>query len=207
MSFNQRPSRFSRRTLLAAGAGAIAAGLSTNLLIPNQAVSATPLPEATKISAEQALKRLIEGNQRYMSRKWNRPNQDEQRLLETAKGQHPFAIVLSCADSRVPPELVFDQGLGDLFVVRIAGNIINDAVLGSIEYAAEHLGVPLVMVLGHERCGAVAAAVEGGNAPAHINSLVKAIQPAVERVKGKAGDLLDNAVRANVELVVEQMGL
>ena len=107
----------------------------------------------------------------------------------------------------MPPELVFDQGLGDLFVVRVAGNILGDAVLGSIEYAAQNLNVPLVMVLGHERCGAVTAAVKGGKVAAHIDSLVKAIQPAVEQAKGKSGDLLDNAVRANVQMVVEQMSV
>ena len=205
MVLNQLSAKLSRRMLLAVGTGAIAAGLKTNLLIPQQAVAATPAAKTTAISAQQALQLLIEGNKRYSFRKFNHPHQDAARLLEVAQGQHPFAIILSCADSRVPPEIVFDQGLGDLFVVRVAGNILDDAVLGSIEFAAEQLNVPLVMVLGHERCGAVKAAVEGGNAPVHISTLVKAIQPAVAKVKGKPGDLLDNAVRANVQMVVEQM--
>ncbi|MGA7933357.1 MAG: carbonic anhydrase [Kovacikia sp.] len=205
MTRNHFTSKFSRRTFLAVGTGAIAAGLSTNLLLPNQTVTATPAPAVPRVSAEKALQLLMEGNQRYVSHKLAHPHGDQKRLLEVAKGQHPFAIILGCADSRVSPELLFDQGLGDLFVVRVAGNILNDAVLGSIEYAAEHLAVPLVMVLGHERCGAVSAAVDGGKVPSHIDSLVNAIQPAVARVKGKPGDLLDNAVRANVQMVVEQM--
>ena len=112
---------------------------------------------------------------------------------------------MSCSDSRVPPEIIFDQGLGDLFVIRLAGNILDDAALGSLEYAVEHLGVKYIMVLGHERCGAVDAAVKGGEIPGHIGSLVKAIQPAVEKVKNLPGDLLDNAVRANVTMVVQQL--
>lgn len=112
---------------------------------------------------------------------------------------------MSCSDSRVPPEIIFDQGLGDLFVIRLAGNILDDAALGSLEYAVEHLGVKYIMVLGHERCGAVDAAVKGGEIPGHIGSLVEAIQPAVEKVKNLPGDLLDNAVRANVTLVVQQL--
>jgi carbonic anhydrase len=122
-----------------------------------------------------------------------------------AAGQHPFAIILGCADSRVPPEIIFDQGLGDLFVIRVAGNILDDAILGSIEYAVEELGTALVLVLGHERCGAVAATVKHAEVVGHISTLINAIQPAVDRAKNKPGDLLDNAVRANIELVVAQL--
>lgn len=207
MTLNPFSVKFSRRTFLWVGTGAIAAGLTTNLLIPSQSLAATLTENSATISAEQALKLLIAGNQRYVLQKLSYPHANKKRLLEVANGQTPFAIILSCADSRVPPELVFDQGLGDLFVVRVAGNILGDAVLGSIEYAAQNLNVPLVMVLGHERCGAVTAAVKGGKVAAHIDSLVKAIQPAVEQAKGKSGDLLDNAVRANVQLVVEKMSV
>ncbi len=122
-----------------------------------------------------------------------------------AAGQHPFAVILGCADSRVPPEIIFDQGLGDLFVIRVAGNILDDAILGSIEYAVEELGTSLVLVLGHERCGAVAATVKHAEVPGHISTLLSAIQPAVDRAKNESGDLLDNAVRANIRLVVEQL--
>lgn len=146
------------------------------------------------------------GNERYVARKARRPNQTAARRAEVAKGQWPFAIVLGCADSRVPPEIVFDQGLGDLFVVRVAGNIVDAGGIASIEYAVEHLGARLVLVLGHERCGAVAAAVEAagkpGDLPGHLGSLLRPIAPAVEQAKGQPGDLLDNAVRANVTLAV-----
>src|SRR5437773_6396301 len=106
------------------------------------------------------------------------------RRAELTKSQHPFAIIVSCSDSRVPPEIVFDQGLGDLFVLRVAGNVIDDHSLGSIEYAVDHLAVRLIVVLGHQRCGAVKAAKEtiddNGKAPGHIESLVTAIRPAVD---------------------------
>lgn len=156
-------------------------------------------------SGEEALQTLMAGNMRYVGTKLTHPNQSAERRAEVAQGQHPFAVILGCSDSRVPPELIFDQGLGDLFVIRVAGNSANDVVLGSIEYAAEHLGVRLVMVLGHERCGAVEAAVKAGEVAGHIASVVEAIVPAVERIKGRPGDPVDHAVRANVELVVTQL--
>src|SRR5262245_55029979 len=111
-----------------------------------------------------------------------------QRRTELAKAQHPFATVLTCSASRVAPEAVFDRTLGDLFVVRVAGNVSDDHVLGSIEYAAEHLHVPLLVVMGHERCGAVSAAVAGGEVPGHVESLVKSIEPAVAEAKARTGD-------------------
>jgi len=156
-------------------------------------------------SGEQALQSLVAGNMRYVGTKLAHPNQSAERRLEVAKGQRPFAAILGCSDSRVPPELIFDQGLGDLFVVRVAGNVVDDVVLGSLEYAVAHLGVSLIMVLGHERCGAVEAALKGGEAPGHVRSVVAAIAPAVEKVKGQPGDPLNNAVSANVEMVVAQL--
>ena len=119
--------------------------------------------------------------------------------------QHPVAAILSCADSRVPPELVFDQGLGDLFTVRVAGNVVDDAIIGSLEYAAEHLGVPVIIVLGHSGCGAVKATIDGGEPNTHIQTLVKAIQPAVDQASHEPGPLMDNAVRDNVLLAVKQL--
>jgi len=110
-----------------------------------------------------------------------------------------------CSDSRVPPEIIFDQGLGDLFVVRSAGQVLGDAALGSIEYAVEHLGSKLIMVLGHERCGAVTAATKEGDAPGHIDSLVRAIKPAVERAKDEQGDLVANSINMNVKLQVQAL--
>ncbi len=134
------------------------------------------------------------------------PGQTTERRTELAKTQHPFATIVSCSDSRVPPEIVFDQGLGDLFVVRVAGNVIDDHGLGSIEYSVDHLGVRLIVVLGHQSCGAVQAARETiaakSKAPGHIQSLVTAIQPAVEATA--KGDL-EATIKANVKDVVQAL--
>ena len=171
------------------------------------AVTGSALLAKKTVAVDQAdpLQRLVDGNRRFVAHRAKRPHQDPARRLEVAKGQKPFAAILSCADSRVPPEVIFDQGLGDLFVVRVAGNIADDAVVGSLEYAVEHLGVKLIFVLGHQRCGAVQAAVDGGKPEGHIGTLLSAIMPAVEKSKGKSGDKVDNAVRENVHLVEEQL--
>jgi carbonic anhydrase len=141
-----------------------------------------------KVSPGEALARLKAGNQRFVASKLQHPRQTAKRRAELATSQHPFAIVLGCADSRTSPEVVFDQGLGDVFVVRVAGNVLNDETMGSIEYAVEHLGTQLIVVLGHERCGAIKAARETiaakAEAPGHIQSLVKAIAPAVDATTG-----------------------
>lgn len=153
-------------------------------------------------SPEQALARLRAGNARFVKHKEKHPDLSFARRRSLSRdGQHPYAVILGCSDSRVPPELVFDEGLGDLFVIRDAGNVVDDEVLGSIEYAVEHLGVRLVVVLGHEKCGAVSAAVAGGDAPGHIKAVVKAIQPAVEETAGMAGDKVHNCVLANARRV------
>ena len=157
------------------------------------------------MSSEQVLEQLIAGNRRYVTGRTENPHQTPQTRQEVAQGQNPMAAIIACADSRVPPEIVFDQGLGDLFVIRVAGNIAARAVVGSVEYAAEHLGVPLVVVLGHSRCGAVTAAVQGDDAPGHLGGLIAAIRPAVERVGKISGDRVENAARANVALVVEHL--
>ncbi len=133
--------------------------------------------------------------------KQTHPNQDKSRRDEVKTGQKPFAIIVGCSDSRIPPEILFDQGIGDLFVIRLAGNIVDDTALGSIEYAADHLGTRLVVVLGHAKCGAVTAAAGGGEAHGHIGSIVQLIIPAVERARDKSGDLVDNAIRENARLV------
>ncbi|HNQ78475.1 MAG TPA: carbonic anhydrase [Acidobacteriota bacterium] len=133
------------------------------------------------------------------------PGNSPERRAEIAKGQHPFAVVVGCSDSRVPPELLFDQGLGDLFVVRLAGNILSDEALGSIEYAVDHLNVRYLMVLGHQRCGAVEAAVKGGHAEGQIGSLLRAVGPAVQKAGGMAGDRVENIVVANVGLIVDRL--
>ncbi len=154
-----------------------------------------------KVTPEAALELLLAGNARFMAGRPIFPDQSPNRRRELAEGQKPFAIVLTCADSRVAPELYFDQGLGNLFVLRNAGNILNDHTIGSIEYAVEHLGAGLNVVIGHAKCGAVAAAVAGGHAPGHIGSIVESIQPAVQASAEQSGDKVDNAVRANARLV------
>ena len=157
------------------------------------------------VSADQALSKLMIGNRRYVTNHMQHPHQTRAARQALTKAQHPFATVLSCADSRVPPEIIFDEGLGDLFVVRVAGNITDDAILGSLEYSAEHLHVPLIVVLGHTRCGAVTAAVQGVTEHNHVDSLMKAIHPAVVQAAREPGDKLANAIRDNVMLVVRQL--
>jgi carbonic anhydrase len=147
----------------------------------------------------------MQGNQRFVNGIPEHPNQTVERRNELIEGQQPFAILLCCSDSRVPPEIIFDQGIGDLFVVRTAGNIADDVALGSIEYAAQLLGVQLIVVLGHQSCGAVTAAAVGGEAPGHIASLVEMIRPAVDLARDKPGELLTNAIRVNAKLVAGQL--
>lgn len=160
----------------------------------------------TDMTSDQALQALMDGNKRYVAGTLTHPHQDLQRISEVSSGQTPFAIILSCADSRVVPEVMFDQGVGDIFVIRVAGNVAtDDTIIASMEYAVAMLGAPLLMVLGHQSCGAVGAAVQGGDLPGHLNSLVQAITPAVEQAKSQPGDTVDNAINANVRLMVEKL--
>src|SRR5262245_12785340 len=161
--------------------------------------------QAGALTADEAWKRLMEGNERFVSGHPRSRDGDAARRAELAQTQAPFAVVVCCSDSRVGPELVFDQGLGDVFVVRTAGEVFGDPGYGSIEYAVEHLHSPLVVVVGHERCGAVSAAVAGGDAPGHIASIVKGLQPAVAAAKEQPGDAIDNAVKENVRELVERL--
>jgi carbonic anhydrase len=160
---------------------------------------------AAAVSVDAALAKLKEGNARFVSTKVSEGKPTAARRAETAQGQHPFAIILGCADSRTSPEIIFDQSIGDIFVDRNAGNLVDDHTLGTIEYAVEHLGVRLIVVLGHERCGAVQAAVASDSAPGHIQSLVRDIQPAVQAVKGKPGDQVHLAVAENARLMAEEI--
>src|SRR5258708_1679634 len=154
---------------------------------------------APTMSAEAALKLLLDGNQHFVAGKLEHPNQTAERRTEVAKGQHPFASVLACSDSRTPPEIIFDRGLGDIFTVRVAGNVADKVVIESRDYSVKHLGVRLVMVLGHRRCGAVIAAVEGheGTADQDVGPMLSELRPAVAASKGMAGDPVANAVREN----------
>jgi carbonic anhydrase len=162
--------------------------------------------EGAKVTSAEANRRLVEGNLRFVQGHGDHPRQTPDRRTELATTQHPFAVVLGCADSRTGPEVLFDQGLGDLFVVREAGNVIDDHTLGSIEYAAEHLHAPLIVVLGHERCGAVAAARDTlaakGQAEGHIQSLVEALRPAVDATAAQDAEA---TCHANIHNVVHAL--
>ncbi len=167
--------------------------------------AAAQTAEPAGVSADVALRRLMDGNRRFVEGNATHGHQQADRRAEVAKGQKPFAIIVTCSDSRVAPEILFDQGLGDIFVIRTAGNVVDDVGLGSIEYAVEHLGAQLVVVLGHGRCGAVSAVVAGGEVHGHLHAIVEAIQPAVEKVKDEPGDPVENAVRANVRAIVKHL--
>src|SRR3954467_4443414 len=156
-------------------------------------------------SADTVLRELREGNEHHAAKRYQHPHQSAARQRELASGQHPHAIILTCADWRVAPDIILDQVLGDLFDVRVAGNVAGDAELASIEYAALHLHTPVLVVMGHQKCGAVTAAAESGEAEGHLPSLLAMIHPAVERARAQPGDLIDNAVRMNVENVVQQV--
>ena len=156
-------------------------------------------------TADEVLARLVTGNERYVKAQMEHPRRGIDRRQELTSGQKPLAIILGCADSRVSPTVLFDQGLGDLFVIRVAGNVVDTTVLSSIEYAAAFLETPLIVVLGHSNCGAVAAAVDGSDLPGHLPELIKIIEPAVHRARDAAGDLLENAIQANAKRVAYQL--
>lgn len=156
----------------------------------------------SQVSAQEAIKLLKEGNERFVTGKIARPHTDFARLQEVSKGQHPFVTINSCSDSRVPPELLFDQGFGDLFVIRNAGNVSATDEIGTIEYGTEHLGTRLVVVLGHTNCGAVTAVAKGDHVHGNIPALVSSIVPAVKRIrdtnKGATYDKwLNSAIKEN----------
>lgn len=162
-----------RRIAAVAGIMALAAGMAW-----------ASTGSAPGISPDEALQKLMEGNKRYVENQQTGSKLcDATSRAALAKSQKPYAIILSCSDSRVPPEVIFDKGLGEIFVVRVAGNVPDPVVLGSIEYAAEHLGSPLIMVLGHERCGAVKATVDSkgkSTGSANIDAIVKTVSPAMK---------------------------
>jgi len=159
------------------------------------------------IGADDALTRLLSGDKRFVDGKSEEPHGAAliERRHALAKDQKPFAVIVSCSDSRVPPELVFDASLGDIFVIRTAGEVVDEVGIGSIEYAIEHLGTRLIVVLGHQRCGAVSAAVSGAKDAGDIPDVLKAIFPAVEETKGQSGDHIDNAVRANARDIAKRL--
>ena len=199
--------QLSRRRFITCACCASVAGL-TGMSIghsPGWAAS-----KRTDLSADQALALLKEGNRSFTTdAPYRRERTDRDRRIEIARGQTPFCVLVGCSDSRVPPELLFGRGLGELFIVRNAGNTVDSTAMGSIEYGVAELGVPLIVVLGHEKCGAVQAAVsvvkENTTFPGSIGKMVEPIVPAVLKVQGQPGDLLDNAVRENVRRTAHRL--
>lgn len=209
---NQSVNRRDLLKILGIGGASLAASVTGSSLLwdtkeavaqqpPNNLIAKNPEP----VNPDQALQRLLDGNQRFIDEKRQSPNQSRLRLQETSVAQYPFASILGCADSRVPAEIVFDQGLGDLFVVRVAGNVASQTAIGSLEFSTAVLGSQLIVVVGHSRCGAVAAAIKGDPLPGRIGVFVEEIKPAVDRVRHKTGDIEQNSVIANVQYQVERL--
>jgi len=194
---------------------AVLAGMAVAGVVAARAArarGADPNPTIPGRDPDETLRALVDGNGRFVSGQAEGPRRRPEDWRSLAGGQSPVAAVVGCADSRVPPELVFDQGVGDLFVVRVAGNLVASPgykVTGSLEYAVAELGVALVVVLGHTGCGAIKAAMkhiaDGDAPPGAIKELVAALKPAVARAKGRPGDPVDNAIAANVELGVDRL--
>jgi len=205
----QHEAQLSRRDFLRTGALAALVPWSMGTAIAAAPPAPGTPPPQNAIAPADALKRVLDGNARYAA---NTPNERDFSSGRAARvqGQYPIAAILSCADSRVAPELAFDQGPGDLFVVRVAGNVVNPDLLASLEYGVQFLGVPLIMVLGHTGCGAVDAAIKvlktKAVLPGHLPELITAIKPAViVAEKTQAGNLLDNAITENVRRQVARL--
>ena len=204
MNSNNRQFNISRRNSLkfvagAIGTGILAARAGAELAAPEPAIA------DNNITPQAALQKLIDGNKRFVERRRQNPNQTLARVTEVAQTQRPYAAILGCADSRFPSEIIFDVGIGDIFVCRVAGNVATPEEKGSLEFGTLVLGSKVLMVVGHERCGAVKAAIEGGSLPGQIGSLTAAIKPAVETSKNQAGDKVENAVKANVRLQANRL--
>lgn len=200
------PSNSNRRTFIAGACGVAVLGASS-LAAARPAWASSG--KHTELSAEQALAQLKEGNARFVAAGSECFDALGERRLAIAAAQAPFAVIVACSDSRVPPELLFTRGLGELFVIRDAGNTVDTVGLGSIQYAVGHLGVPLVVILGHRRCGAVQAAIsvvnDNATFPGSIGQMVEPIVPAVLQAKSETGELQENAVRENVRRTVSRL--
>jgi carbonic anhydrase len=196
-----------RRSFLQLGAAAAASFVAVPRARAKSDGKPVPKPE-NAISPDGALNRLMQGNHRYVEGVGRRYDFKSERDA-LSRGQNPFAAILSCADSRIAPEFCFDTARGDVFVCRVAGNLATDEIVASLEYAVQVLNTPLIMVLGHDACGAVDAAIksikDGTTLPGHLPSLVAAIKPAVDAAKNDKGDMLANTIRKNVALNVDKL--
>jgi len=204
MNSNNRQFNLSRRNSLkfvagAIGTGIVAAQAGAELAAPEPAIADNNILPAV------ALQMLIAGNARFVSRLRQDPNQDLARVTAVAETQKPFAAILGCADSRFPAEIIFDRGIGDLFVCRVAGNVATPEEKGSLEFGTLVLGAKVIMVVGHENCGAVKAAVAGAPVPGQIGSLIDAIKPAADSTRLLPGDRVENAVKANIVLQAKRV--
>ncbi|MGH7865188.1 MAG: carbonic anhydrase [Candidatus Binataceae bacterium] len=167
--------------------------------------ASAPTQEPAPASPQAALQRLLEGNRRFASGLTIHPNYPAERRLELVEGQKPFAVIVGCSDSRTAPTIVFDRGLGDLFVVSLAGNVVDPIAIESVGYAVNTLETPLVCVLGHEKCGAVSAAVKYGTGAPGLEHLMATLQPAVDSARREPGDLVHNAILENVKRVMGEL--
>ncbi|WRH66534.1 MAG: carbonic anhydrase [Planktothrix sp. GU0601_MAG3] len=207
MNQDYKTPNYTRRHLLQygvciAGTALFTAGITTKFLDKEKqkTLGETASCEPKEITREAALERLMLGNKRFMEHKQKHPNQNRERIAEVSEGQKPFAAILGCADSRVAPEIIFDQGLGDIFVVRNAGNVVTSEEVGSLEFGALELGVKTIIILGHQKCGAVKATMQGNAVPGKIGSIISAIKPAI-----KGDQTWDEAVIANVKLEIKRL--
>ncbi|WP_353930299.1 carbonic anhydrase [Okeanomitos corallinicola TIOX110] len=167
----------------------------------------TTNPNPNPVSAEEAIRRLETGNRRFYNQNRQYPNQSKRRLQSLSRTQYPYAAILGCADSRVPPELIFDQGLGDLFVVRVAGNVASNMTIGSLEYTAAALGTQLIVVLGHKKCGAVAAAVNNQPNPGRMGFIADNIKPGLNQnqLQNNGLEISENAIINNIQYQTERL--
>lgn len=197
---------FSRRKLMKFGAGFLGTATLTTILGKNFVDPESAVAD-NNITPDEALTRLMEGNRRFVTQKSLRPNQDIDRLMEVAKEQKPFAAILGCSDSRVPAEIIFDQGFGDLFIVRNAGDVAAKEETGSLEFGTLVLGAKVLMVLGHQDCGAVLATMQGDEVPGQIAAVLTEIEPSVTKYKGQHEDkeAVKKATKSNVLYQVSRL--
>ena len=196
----------SRRNIIKFGAASVGtslvtAGIGSQLLSPEPAVGVAN----NNITPDAALNLLMEGNKRFVSGKIRRTNQTLANLRAVSKSQKPFAAILSCADSRVPSEILFDRGFGDLFICRVAGNVVTAEETGRLEFGTLVLGAKVLLVMGHKKCGAVDATIKGAQVPGQIASLLDAIKPGIAKLDPKKADQLEAGVKANVVYQVQKI--
>ncbi len=202
-----KKNNFSRRNVLQLGAlSLVSAGFATTITKVNATeIIAKNDPLKANLNPEEALQLLMQGNERFIKGKQENPNNSLSRIQEVAKGQNPFAAILGCADSRVPLEILFDRGFGDLFVVRNAGNIATPEEIGSLEFGSLVLGAKVLLVLGHEACGAVKATISASPVPGSIQAVLDGIKPALNNLTPEQKTDVTMVIKANVKLQMDTL--